>query len=206
MGAPTLPIPEDVRILATNIGMDPENVRHNCHGASLALVKSGLYPGARVARGLAKGIVGQHSWVVAGDPYDPDAHIVDMTLWSYDPEVRAIWQGTGRDGVHAPHQSGHVLTGTPPQHHGGETIHLTPRTPLGPRAADFLRLIGAPFDARGWMQVAHLPVQGWESREVIEAMLDTPSLAVFVPIDIQGMVTDRNPGGLYLPGDGLEDW
>jgi len=191
-------IPEMVRTLADNIGISPSTVAHNCHGVSLAIVRSGLWPGARVARGWAKGVRGQHSWVVVGDPYDRDAYILDATLWSYDPDVPDVWQGSLNDGIHQPHGAGHFMTGSMPVHQGGETLHLTPATPLSVKARNWLRAVGAPFDNRGWMAVAHLPVEGWPSKEIISAMLDTPQLAVFVPIDIQGMLTDRDPGGLYL--------
>lgn len=193
-----IPIPADVAELAEALEIAPERVRQNCHAVSLLIVQTGLFPDARVARGSARGVLGQHSWVVHGDPYDKDSRIIDATLWSYDSSVKSIWTGTGRDGVHVPHGSGHVLTGNPPSHHGGETIHLTPSTPLSPDALRFLRLIGAPLDYRGWHEVAHLPVGGWPAREVIEALLDTPSLAALVPIDVQGMLTNRNPGRLYL--------
>jgi hypothetical protein len=193
-------IPEDVRNLSNAIGRDPNNVYHNCHAVSLAIVQSGIYPGTRVARGFAKGVgMAQHSWVVAGDPYDKDAHIIDATLWSYDPTVKGVWQGTMRDGIHRPHGAGHFMTGTPPQHHGGTTLHLNTAN-LSPAAKRFITNLGAPFDGGGWSQVANLPVEGWPAREVIEAMLDTPALAVYVPIDIAGMLTDRDPGNLYLKG------
>lgn len=43
----------------------------------------------------------------------------------------------------------------------------------------------------------------WKGRadEIIGAMYDDERLSALVPIDIVGMITDRNPGGLYLPGD-----
>jgi hypothetical protein len=41
-------------------------------------------------------------------------------------------------------------------------------------------------------------MEGWPSSEIIAAMDDTDELRALVPIDILGMVTDRNPGGLYL--------
>jgi hypothetical protein len=198
--AEPLPIPEDVRLLAERIGLDPERVRFNCHGVSLAIVQSGIYPGARVARGWARGVRGQHSWVVAdGGVYDLDAHVIDATLWSYDPKITHVWQGSQRDGRHRPHGAGHFMEGAAPKHTGGETVHLS--ADPGPTASRFLRSIGAPFDVRGWVQVANLPVDGWPAREVIEAMLDTPALAPLVPLDIAGHLTDRNPGGLYLPGE-----
>jgi len=193
-------IPADVIELCGQIDMAPEDVAYNCHGVSLAIVRAGLRPGARVARGFAQGVIGQHSWVVLGDPYDENVPIIDATLWSYDPDVKGIWSGTAKENRHIPHGAGHYFRGNPPQHHGGDTIYLHPKTPLSDSARKFLRMIGAPFDAMGWMEVAHLPVEGWPSREIIEAMLDTPGIDVFVPIDIAGMVTDRNPGRLYLDG------
>lgn len=194
-------IPEDVRILAGNIGIDPERVRFNCHVASTALVHSGLAgPDARVARGWAKGVTSQHSWVVVGSPYDQHAHIIDMTLWSYDPSVKGVWQGSLLDGVHSPHGIGHFMEGNHPSHHGGPTIHLTPATPLSRKATGWLRAVGAPFDFRGWMEVAQLPVEGWPSGEIIEALLDTEGLAAAVPWDIVGHLTNRDPNYFYSKG------
>jgi hypothetical protein len=43
------------------------------------------------------------------------------------------------------------------------------------------------------------PVHGWPAAEIVAAIADTPSLAAYVPIDLLGMLTDRNPGKLYLP-------
>lgn len=191
-------IPEDVRNLSEALGRDPKNVWHNCHAVSLAIVQSGLWPGARVARGWAKGVSSQHSWAVVGDPYDKDAYVIDATLWSYVPSVPGVWQGSLRDGIHKPHGAGFFMTGNPPTHHGGETIHL-PGT-LSAKARRFLFSIGAPFDYRGWGQVAHLPVEGWPAGEVFAAMHATEALRALVPIDILGMTTDINPQGLYLPG------
>jgi hypothetical protein len=196
---PNQPIPPMVRTLADNMGFPAIRVPQNCHAVSLALVQSGLAgPDARVVRGWAKGVSSQHSWVAVGDAYDMDAHIIDATLWSYDDSVPDVWQGTLRDGIHHPHGAGHFMKGTtPPQHEGGKTIHLTPSTPLSREANRFLSSIGAPFDRPGWSRVAHLPVEGWPAKEIIEAILDTDSLAVLVPIDIAGNLTDRNPSGLY---------
>ena len=190
-------IPPSVRVLADNMGFPVHMVALNCHAVSLALVKSGLAgPDARVARGWARGVPGQHSWVALGDPYDPDVHIIDATLWSYDPSVPDVWTGTARDGVHRPHGAGHIFESTMPNHHGGEVITLTPATPLGPEAERFLRMIG-PLDLRGWADVTRMPVGGWPAGEIFAAMDDTPGLGVLVPIDIIGMCTDRNPEGLY---------
>lgn len=57
-----------------------------------------------------------------------------------------------------------------------------------------------PLDRPGWMRLASCPVGGWPAAEVLAAMDDTPALQTLVPIDRLGMLTDRNPGGLYLAG------
>lgn len=196
--APDLQMPDDVASLMERIGFPLDRVAHNCHAVSHAIVQSGFYPGSRVARGAARGVMGQHSWVVGdGGPYDPEAHVIDATLWSYDEKVPRLWQGSYRDGVHRPHGWGHFLQGDKPHSHGGDILTLTPREPLSIDARMFLHMLG-PLDIRGWMMVASLPVKGWPSAEIIAAMDDTPSLSALVPVDILGMLTDRNPGGLYL--------
>ena len=198
------PVPEGVRRLAESVGSDPLSWAFNCHAASLAIVQSGIYPGARVARGFAHGVPGQHSWVVADygadGVYDFDAHIIDATLWSYDLTVTNVWQGTYRDGRHSPHGQGVYWQGERPQPVAEEqAIVLAPHVleRLSVEAHEWLDEVG-PLDARGWMTLAKLPVRGWPAREVIEAMDDTPALAAFVPIDILGHLTDRNPGGVYM--------
>lgn len=176
-----------------------------CHAISIAIVKSDLFDYARVARGWCNGVGGQHSWVVLHeDPYDPDAVIVDPTLWSYDKTVEGIWVGTYTKGRHKPHGSGNIYAWGKPTTYGDEPVTLTPRTPLSASAQRFLAAIG-PLDRKGWMNlVSNAPVQGWPAREIIEAVLDTPQIAGFVPIDRVGMLTERNPSGLYLKGDANE--
>lgn len=199
------PVPEGVRLLAESIGSDPLSWAFNCHAASHAIVQSGIYPGARVARGFAHGVPGQHSWVVADysaadGVYDFDAHIIDATLWSYDLTVTNVWQGTYRDGRHQPHGQGVFWQAERPHNvTGGEPVTLAPEADrrLSVEAREFLTELG-PLDHGGWMLVAKMPVRGWPSREVIEAMDDTPALSALVPIDILGHLTDRNPGGLYM--------
>lgn len=191
-------MPVDVMHLMNRIAFPLDRVAHNCHAVSLAIVRSGIYPGSRVARGSAVGVMGQHSWVIGdGGPYDFEAHIIDATLWSYDPRVTGVWQGTYRDNVHRPHGWGHFMQGERPHSSGDLPVSLTPSTPLSIEARMFLHMLG-PLDHRGWMMVANLPVQGWPAREITEAMLDTPSLAALVRIDIEGMLTDRNPSGVYF--------
>lgn len=190
-------LPENVGILMEAIGYTGK-VALNCHVVSLAIVRHpGLYPGARVARGWAKGVGGQHSWVaIDGDPYDPAGRIIDATLWSYDQTVPDIWAGYLRDGRHRPHGAGHFLNAGMPSHHGGREVRLIINKPLSAEAREFLAMLG-PLDIRGWMEVAHLPVEGWPAGEILGAMYDTPQTRHLPPIDLIGMTTDRNPNGLY---------
>jgi hypothetical protein len=172
---------------------------HNCHGASLALVRSGLLgPAARVGRGACAGVGGQHSWVVVdSDPYAVNARIVDPTLWSYADEVVGIWYGSAHDDRHCPHGgSGTIWTYGRPAEPVGDVIDLTPTEPLSDDAEAFLDLLG-PLDKRGWSCLVNGPVIGWPAAEIVAAIDDTPSLSVLVPIDVLGMLTERNPGGLY---------
>lgn len=167
-----------------------------CHAASLAIVKAGLLPQARVARGFCAGVGGQHSWVVVGhDCYAETAQVIDPTLWGYDKAVEGLWQGSTRERPHTPHGSGSIWEYGRPVAHGGEIIEL--EGTFGRAAWAFLELLG-PLDLRGWVELAHAPVGGWPAEEIIAAMYDHPKLSARVPIDIAGMVTDHNPGGLYL--------
>jgi hypothetical protein len=182
-------------------GISRAAMTHQCHAVSLAIVRSGqLGKGARVARGTCLGLASQHSWVTVGDPYDPGSPIVDATLWSYRPDVQGCWNGTLADLLHVPHGAGTPAEEDFPRSvSGGVTgeVLLKPSRPLSRAAHEFLAGIG-PLDIQGWFRMAHLPVQGWPSAEIIRAMYDTPVLRAFVPIDIVGMVTDVNPGGLYF--------
>jgi hypothetical protein len=170
-----------------------------CHAISIAIVKSDLFAYSRVARGSCLGVGGQHSWVVLDhDCYNPDAVIVDPTLWSYDKSVQGIWVGTMKDGRHEPHGNGSIWAWGRPMPFGEEPVELTPAKPLSRDAERFLDLIG-PLDRRGWMTfLSHAPVGGWPAGEIIEAAENTKALSRFTPIDRVGMLTDLNPGGLYL--------
>lgn len=172
-----------------------------CHAASFHIVNSGVIPSScRVARGSHPGVLGQHSWVVIGmDVYNPSG-IVDPTLWSYDERVRNIVYTTGADmGNWRPHGSGLVWdTGRPQSCVLADAITLTPEEPLSREAREFLRLLG-PLDRRGWAHLVHGGMEGWPSGEIIAAMKDTETVSALVPVDIEGMVTLRNPGALYLP-------
>ena len=171
-----------------------------CHAASVALIRSGAVPGARVARGSCKGVGAQHSWVVVGpDVYAYNAAIIDPTLWSYDRSVVGIWYGSAADKRHLPHGgAGNIWGWGRPDVAHGPVIRLMPKTPLSLGAQRFLDLLG-PLDREGWMILAQAPVAGWPAAEIIAAMDDTEALSALVPIDRLGMLTDHNPGGLYLP-------
>lgn len=198
----------DPERVAAAIGIPVERWAHQCHAISLAIVKAGLLgPEARVARGWAKGVAGQHSWIVLGNPYDREAVIVDPTLWSYvnrNPslaDVPTIYVAQRRRSIweHTPHGEGSCYDAGMPCTHGGEPMFLAPEVEvaLSPEARAFMDDLG-PLDARGWIEVANLPVLGWPAAEIIAAMDDSRELAGFVPVDRLGMLTDRNPGGLYL--------
>lgn len=173
--------------------------RFNCHSVSLAIVKSGMFDGARVARGTCEQVPGrQHSWVAVGDPYDLDAPIIDATWWSYNAEVEPIYVGFLSEGWHHPHGYGSIWDWGRPAAGRGPVIELTPTVPLSRAAEAFLEILG-PLDRKGWGTLSAAPVLDWPAGEIFAAMDDTPPLSQLVPIDILGMTTDRNPGKLYLP-------
>lgn len=170
---------------------------HQCHAASIALVKAGI--GDRVARGWVSGVAGQHSWVVFGDPYKPEL-IVDPTLWSYRDDVEGIYVGDDKTFRHVPHGSGSIFEWGRPSPAVGQVIELTPSAPLSKDAQWFLELLG-PLDREGWHTLlAKAPVGDWPAGEIIAAADDTPEIAAYIPIDRLGMLTDRNPSGLYMRG------
>lgn len=172
---------------------------HQCHAASLRLVNSGLFPGSRVARGSCDGVGGQHSWVVLGhDCYDPTNTIIDPTLWSYDDSVRGIWVGVGSDRPHTPQQAGDIWEWGKPVGGSQPPIELKPANPFSDQARLFLDILG-PLDRTGWATLANAPVQGWPADEIMPAINEC--VGPLVPIDVIGMLTDENPGGLYLPGE-----
>jgi hypothetical protein len=180
--------------------LDPlERWEHNCHAASVQLVRSGRFGVCRVVRGACEGVPGQHSWVILGDDcYDDRATIIDPTLWSYDDRELGIWTGTYRDGLHTPHGKGSIWNWGRPDRATGPVVKLTPRKPFSQSARNFLDMLG-PLDQHGWITLAHAPMQGWPAGEIIDAMCEDKSLRAYIPIDIVGMLTDRNPGGMYLP-------
>ena len=215
----TITVPDDVAELAMDVaGHDGSSWFHQCHAASIQIVESGLFPGARVARGDADGVGGQHSWVVLNsdvgpayaDCYDHDARILDATLWSYDGDVKGIWRGRNIN-RHVPKGFGGYMSGNLPTmaDHGDRTMVWEGAEKLGYQARGFLLDLGfitygdrrAASTAVGWMKLANLPVFGWPAEEILDTMADDPRLAAFIPVDVLGMLTLRNPGGLYLQGE-----
>ena len=191
--------PSDLVTWATKVLAPLDDWSGQCHAASLKLVKHGALGECRVARGACRGVTSQHSWVVLGnDCYDRKAAIIDPTLWSYDDTVEGVWVGTYRNNRHHPHGEGSIWRWGRPEDPTGPVVTLTPRQPLSKDAQDFLELLG-PLDVHGWAMLAHAPVGMWPASEILDAIYNTDGLSVFVPIDIVGMLTDRNPGGLYLP-------
>lgn len=176
---------------------------HRCHEASLAVVQSGILAESRVARGACAGVGSQHSWVVFGmDCYDEKATIIDPTLWSYDDDVEGIWTGTmGDPPLHRPHGTGNIFEWGRPTEPTGKALPLVPREPFSKWTLDFLDLLG-PLDMAGWRMLCHAPVEGWPAGEIFAAICDTFEWGeALIPIDILGMTTLRNPGGLYLAGE-----
>jgi hypothetical protein len=185
--------------IAKLIDVPPQNWAGNCHSISLAVLRSGAVGRGRIARGWADGVSSQHSWIVLGDDcYDHDAVIVDPTYWLLRSIMtqNTILVDYAYNLDRAPHGDGSIFNAAKPTAGAGPVIRLTPKTPLSAEAKAFLDLLG-PLDHHGWMMLGNSPVHDWPAAEIIAAMDDTPQLAVIPPIDILGMITDRNPGMLY---------
>jgi len=180
---------------------DFDDFAHDCHSVSWALIRSGLLgeggPTLRVARGACRGVGGQHSWVVLGHPYNRKATIVDLTLWSYDKTKPRIWVGTMRDGLHRPKGYQLIFDGPKPGT-GGDTPITLNTEGLSTDARWFVERFG-PLDYRGWGALwSQCGMLGWPAGEVLEAFLTQyPDMTALVPIDIVGMLTDRNPQDTY---------
>lgn len=186
----------DAEAIARAIGERPQTWAKRCHQVSLAIVRSGLFAQARVARGFCRGVVSQHSWVVLGDDcYDPDTVILDVTLWSYRPEVPNVWYGDLRVGWHHPHGEGWIDPATLPE----RTRDRITLRGLSTEAREFLRELAPDgLDAGRWHWLAsRAAVRGWPAGEVYTAMYKSPRLQALLPIDRVGMLTDLNPGRLY---------
>lgn len=179
------------------INLPREQWAGSCHSVSLAVVKAGLIDGGRVARGFCSGVLSQHSWIVAGDPYAPDAWIVDPTLWTYRDDVHDVWVGSASQGLHVPHGAGSIWEWGRPTTQGGAPIVLN-RDGLSQIAVAFLDLI-EPLDRKGWMMLlSSAPVGGWPAAEIVARAAADDRLRTLIPVDRVGMLTDLNPYGLYF--------
>jgi hypothetical protein len=183
-----------------------EDTAKQCHGVSLGLVRAGLpqLKGGRVARGWAKGVGSQHSWITLGDPYDAESIIVDATLWSYDPSIHGVAIWPGRSKRYMPHGAAGTIweVGSPPPAQDDELIMELPHDEyenLSDEAKHFLKTCG-PLDIRGWSYLGNAPVRGWPSGEIFTAIWNSRKreLRAMIPIDRFGMCTDVNPGGAYF--------
>lgn len=185
----------DLEEVAKAIDLPLEGWAGQCHAVSLALLQAGVVQG-RVARGWCPLVPGQHSWIVQGeDCYDPDAQIVDPTLWTYSEKVEGIWEGSAAEGLHLPHGLGSIWAYGRPPKPTEEPVPLDAEG-LSQAARSFLELVG-PLDRQGWMVLFGSPVGDWPAAEIIGQAYEDPALSLLIPIDIVGMLTDHNPGGLY---------
>lgn len=186
------------------IGIKFHDWAKQCHAISIAIVKSGIFgKKARVARGWAKGVGSQHSWIALGDIYSLTDTIIDPTLWSYDDEVDGVWVGTLADEIHHPHGEGSIWDAGKPVHQGRETI-VFDRTGLSAIATGFLDMV-EPLDMGGWSVLLNGAQLGWPSNEIVQAAAKQKAFDCIIKIDILGMRTNLNPGGLYMYQEVVED-
>lgn len=190
--------------IAHAIDWTPTGWAQQCHAVSAAIVKSSLFePGTcRVARGSCSGVGGQHSWVVFGNPYDEKVLLLDCTLWSYDPDAPMVYAQRGTAGGanrwrYRPKGWGsHWQTGIPQTDYEHD---MTPAALDGdPLIALFRQHVGGPLSRRWWAQFLDGPVGGWPYPEWLPILAADPALAPLIPVDVLGMGTYLNPGGLYL--------
>jgi hypothetical protein len=177
----------------------------NCHIASLAIVRTGAFGPSGVARGWAGGVRSQHSWIVIGEapqgarrpgPWDASAVVADPTLWSYQGAEPYVHFGKNTLKTHVPHGTGSIWAyGHPDNCAPGAAVELSWKEPPSKAAQVFTECLG-PLDRRGWTALAYYPVEGWPAGEIIGAIADTFG-ECYVPVDILGMTTERNPRGLY---------
>jgi len=168
-----------------------------CHECSLAIVRTGLLAdNARVARGWCGSVGSQHSWVVLGNPYDENTPIIDGTLWSYTNQTPRLFVNLRGNLQYKPHGAGSIWDYGRPDDRSGEVITLSG---LSKTAKDFLDAAGpSGLDYTGWSVLANAPVGGWPAKEILSAMYEDDRLSALIPIDVVGMVTDKNPGDLYF--------
>jgi hypothetical protein len=106
-----------------------------------------------------------------------------------------------KNSMHKPHGYGPPLMefGCPASG-GGDEIVLTPKEPWSREALfwlDMFRSTAGRLDQRFWANLANGTMIGFPAGEFLAAMDDTEATRALVPIDRLGMLTDRNPEGLY---------
>lgn len=192
-----------VRQIEDAIGIYKKDWAKQCHAISLAIVKSDLFPKARVARGFAQGVRSQHSWVVLSDDcFDPKAVIIDATLWSYVAYVPIIWHGSYDHDIHIPHGAFHISRTEDMPAMKGQVIKLRDQSKMSTLAKQFLKDLnpdGLTANQWHWL-AARAGVLGWPAGEIYTYMYGTPAVRALLPIDRVGMLTNLNPGGLYTKG------
>ena len=60
------------------------------------------------------------------------------------------------------------------------------------------------LDRQGWEQLLNAPVGGWPASNIIHCADADERLAMAIPVDVVGMITDINPNGLYRKGEELD--
>jgi len=192
-----------VQGLEEAIGIPASEWGGRCHEISLRVLRTGLLGEGRVARGSARGVTSQHSWIVLGDeplpdPYSEESVIADPTIFAYERRQPYVLVKQNLMHTHWPHGAGDIWTqGGPPPDPAGKRVELEGYEGLSGMAKAFLELCGYPLDYKGWAHLVHGPVQGWPAGEIVTAMCATKELAVITPIDITGMTTELNPKELY---------
>lgn len=187
----------ELQSLAQEVLAPMRQWENRCHEASVKLVASGVIKGLRVARGSCRLVPSQHSWAVLGNPYDKGALILDPTLWSHTRVSPEVFVGTGKKWGHKPHGSGSIFEfGRPPLPTGKIVKLAPPKEGWSTAAKGFLAVIG-PLDFEGWSVLAHCPVGGWPSKEILGQLRKHPQLGNFIPIDIVGMLLEDTCGDLY---------
>ena len=156
---------------------------------------------------MCSGVGSQHSWVVLsgrpGSMFEKKVPILDPTLWTYRDDVEGLYFNTaGGTPWHTPKGAGDLWDFSCPQSVGGD--ELIPREPITGGATAFLAFlkaqVGGPLSYGWWMRffsqcpMANPPIL----RELIDACYRDERIRGTIPIDIVGMLTDHNPGGLYM--------
>lgn len=179
--------------------------------SSLALVHSGFFReqaiGARVVTGTHGSFDSDHTWIVFDaaverpedvDIFDPYTEILDLSLWSHMHGINLVQLAdSSGDLLWIPAGYGDIeYFGVPESNSIVDAVELTPKRPFSHRASYFLTERVGLLDAKGWQQLAHAPLGGWPSREIITAMVQTPAVAPLIPTAIVSVATNLNPQGV----------